>query len=77
MRLMATKLRSDPELAALVTRSRGQAETAGELRRPSDEPVTCKLEPRACEIVVSWIRHGGYDRAVAEIVAADPDLADQ
>jgi hypothetical protein len=74
---MVTRLRSDPELAALVARARGQAEAACELRQPLAEPVTCRLDPGAREIVVSWIRDGGYDRAVAEVVAADPDLADQ
>lgn len=73
---MSMRLRSDPELAAAVERARSHAETAGELRSPDPLPES-ELTAEARDIVASWLGDGGYDRAVAEIAADDPDLADQ
>jgi hypothetical protein len=74
---MALQLHSDPDLAAVVARARRRARDAGELHPASDAPVASTLDPAAREIVESWIREGGYERAVAEVVADDPDLATQ
>lgn len=74
---MALRLGSDPELSAVVERARRRAQEAGELQLVGAPPFESPLDPAAREIVVSWIRDGGYDRAVAEVVADDPDLATQ
>ena len=74
---MALQLHSDPELAAVVARARRRAQEAGELHPAGNPPFESVLDPAAREIVVSWIRDGGYDRAVAEVVADEPDLATQ
>lgn len=74
---MALQLRSDPELAAIVERARRRAQEADELQPPDGPPNESVLEPAAREIVACWVRDGGYDRAVAEVVADDPDLSDQ
>lgn len=74
---MALQLRSDPELVAIIERARRRAQEADELQ-PAGGPIfESVLDPAAREIVASWIRDGGYDRAVAEVVADDPDLANQ
>ncbi len=73
---MASKLGSDTELATIVQRAPRLALAAGQLRHPGSPTVESVLDPAAREIVVTWIRDGGFD-AVAEIVADDPDLAAQ
>ena len=42
-----------------------------------NRPFESALEPAVRELVAGWVRDGGYERAVAEVVAHDPDLADQ
>ena len=74
---MALQLRSDPELAAIVERARRRAQEADELQPAGGRPFESVLEPAARELVASWVRDGGYGRAVATVVADDPDLADQ
>jgi hypothetical protein len=75
--VMATQLRIDPELQAIVERAREQARRHGELR---DEPWTPPRDPLPAEAQAAlkdWVASGDYDRAVAEIVADDPDLDTQ
>jgi len=74
---MATRLSSDPELASIVERARRQAKAVGELRNQPPERIASVLNPRAREVVASWVGSGGYDQALAEVIAEDPDLADQ
>lgn len=70
---MATELRSDPELTELLERARTRAAEDGEvLTGPT--PVGPSLSSEAGQIVASWLDDGGYDRAVADITAEDPDL---
>lgn len=74
---MATELRLDQELADVVQRGRRRAREAGELPRgpfPHYEPP---IPPEAAAAVSDWLRDGGYDEAIARIVAEDPDLANQ
>ena len=74
---MATKLRLDPELAEVVERARRRAATAGELTPPRVGSFKSPLPPEAERILREWLDDGGYDAAVAEIAAADPELANQ
>lgn len=77
MRSMATRLSSDPELASIVERARSQASAAGELRNLPPERLASVLNASAREVVASWVGGGGYDQALTEVIAEDPDLADQ
>lgn len=73
--VMATQLRIDPELQAIVERAREQARRQGELR---DEPWAPDHEPLPADaraVLRDWVTSGDYDRAVSAIVANDPDLA--
>jgi hypothetical protein len=74
---MSMRLRSDPELTAVIERARDRAETLGELRAEPWSIPSSPLSPEALEIVAWWVSDGGYDRAVAAVVAHDSDLADQ
>lgn len=74
---MVTKLRLDPELAVVVESARRRAGAAGELTPPRIGPFTSSLPPEAQRIVREWLDDGGYEAAVAEIAAEDPDLAIQ
>ncbi|MGI8807465.1 MAG: hypothetical protein ACR2KK_06430 [Acidimicrobiales bacterium] len=74
---MSMRLRSDPELAAVVERARERAETVGELRAEPWSVPALPLSPEAREIVASWASDGGYDCALAAVVVDDGDLADQ
>lgn len=63
-----------PELEALVDRLRAEAREHGEI--PST-PRSISFEPlpqEAHAVLIDWVKSGDYDRAVAEIVADDPDL---
>ena len=35
------------------------------------------IPPEARAIISEWLRGGGYDAAIAQIAAEDPDLANQ
>jgi hypothetical protein len=67
----------DPELAAAVERGRHLGEQMGELRprRIGDYRSPFTDEVRA--IIAEWRRDGGYQDALEEIAASDPDLAVQ
>ncbi len=66
-----------PELQALVDRLRAEARERGELPgRPWSASVD-PLPPEARAALKDWVSSGDYDRAVAELVADDPDLATQ
>lgn len=74
---MATKLRLDPDLAAVVERARRRAVEMGEWPRgpfPSYEP---KLSAEVADAIMELLRDGTYAEAVARIAAEDPELADQ
>lgn len=74
---MATKLRLDPELAEVVERARDRATAAGEMAPPRVGRLASPLPPEAQRLVGDWLDDGGYDAAIAEIVAEDPELANQ
>lgn len=74
---MATNLHLDPELTAVVERARRRAEEMGELPRGPFPPFESKIPPRAVEVMLAWLRDGGYDEAIAQIATEDPDLANQ
>ena len=70
-------LRSDPALSAAVERARELAEATGEVRTSAWSDPASSLSAEAREIVASWVRDGGYERALADVVANDVGLADQ
>lgn len=74
---MSTRLRSDPELAAIIERARQEARAADELQPSESRFLESPLSPAAREVLASWVQDGGYDRALAEVAADDPELADQ
>lgn len=74
---MAVTPSLDPELTAVVEHARRRARDGGELRPPRPGPHASRLSPEAREIVLAWLRDGGYDEAVARVVADDPELATQ
>jgi|GEM_PF-3855441 len=74
---MATRQRLDPNLAAVIERSRARAASVGELTPPCVGPIESVFTDEARDIVADWKREGGYERALAEIADADPDLAVQ
>jgi hypothetical protein len=66
-----------PEFQATVDRARVHARERGELR---DDPWAASDNPLPAEAraaLLDWMASGDYDRAVAEIVADDPDLSTQ
>ena len=74
---MANQRTISPELAAVVERARVAAQEAGELRSTPASLPDAGLSPEASAALADWLSSGDYDRAVAEIVADDPDLATQ
>ena len=77
IRVVAPRWESDPELAELVECARSRAHRAGELSPGAGDTLAPVLGPEARDVLAGWIRDGGYVRAVAEVVAHDPWLADQ
>jgi hypothetical protein len=73
---MATQLPLDPDFAAVVERARRRAVEMGEIPAQAGgfEPT---IPPEARAIISEWLRGGGYDAAIAQIAAEDPDLANQ
>ena len=73
---MALEFQLDPHFAAVVERARRRAVGLGEVpaRAGTFEP-TVPEEARA--VIAAWLRDGGYEEALAEVVAEDPDLANQ
>lgn len=63
-----------PELRALVERTRERAREAGELLDPPTEPPRSHLSPEVRAVLREWRDSGDLDRALAEVVADDPDL---
>jgi hypothetical protein len=74
---MALRPVLDPELAAVVERARRRAAAAGELEPARSRRAESVLAPEARALVQEWLRDGGYDQAVALVVADDPELAIQ
>lgn len=66
-----------PHLAEVVARCRARAEEMGELRPRKVGTFKSAFTDEAREILAEWRRGGGYERALAEVVADDPELADQ
>lgn len=77
LRSMSTREILDPELQSVVERARDQARQRGELLEGPSDPPSSDLSPAARSALAEWVASGDYDRAVAEIIADDPDLATQ
>ena len=74
---MANRLTMSPELSDVVERARRAAREAGELLEPPPEPPRSHLSPEVRAVLADWKASGDFDRALAEVVADDPELADQ
>lgn len=74
---MATTLRLDPDLAAVVERARRRAVEMGELPRGPFAPHESKIPAEVADVILGLLRDGTYAEAVARIAAEDPELADQ
>jgi hypothetical protein len=74
---MATQVKLDPVLQSRVEHAREQASERGELLDGPGTPPSDGLSPIAQAVLADWVASGDYDRAVAEIVVDDPDLATQ
>lgn len=66
-----------PHLAEVVARARARAEEMGELRPRKVGTFESAFTDEAREILAEWRRGGGYESALATVVADDPQLADQ
>ena len=73
-RYMTTNLRLDPALAAVVERGRERMAASGEWPRPATS-FRPDLPAEAVRVITEWLDEGGYDQAVGQIAAEDPDLA--
>lgn len=65
-----------PRLAEVVREVRERAKATGELDVPTG-PRSAGLSPEGREAVARWIRDGGYEEAVAAVIAEDPELANE
>lgn len=74
---MANRLTMSPELSEAVERARKGAREAGELLDPPTEPFRSPLSPEVQAVLREWRDSGEFDRALAEVIADDPELADQ
>lgn len=72
---MAPRQRLDANLARVVARGRAHAAESGELTPRRIGAIDSVFTDDAREMVADWQRDGGYERALIEIAAADPDLA--
>ena len=69
--------RLDPALVTVVERSRAHAAAAGEVTAPHRGPLRSPLSLEEQRLVCEWLDEGGYERALAEIVAEEPGMANQ
>ncbi len=67
-------MKFDPEFQAVVDRARQLARGRGEILDGPGTPPSEGISPAVRAAVADWMDSGDYDRAVAEIVADDPDL---
>lgn len=74
---MSHRLTMSPELRDVVERARRAARDAGELLDPPSAPYRSPLSPEVQVVLREWRDSGEFDRALAEVIADDPDLADQ
>lgn len=74
---MANRLTMSPELSEAVERARKGARETGELLDPPTAPFRSPLSPEVQEVLRKWRDSGEFDRALAEVIADDPDLATQ
>ena len=67
----------EPELNEAVERASTGAREVGELLDPPTEPFRSPLSPEVQSVLREWRDSGEFDRALAEVIADDPELADQ
>jgi hypothetical protein len=72
---VSTELHLDPELAAVVEQARRRAADSGEWPRRPRRAFQSDMPTEAANVIAEWLRDGGYDEAIAQITAEDPDLA--
>lgn len=64
-----------PELRDAIERARRQARAAGELLEPPTQAPRSPLSAPVRAVLSDWKASGDFDRALAAVVADDPDLA--
>lgn len=69
--------RCHPHLRQPWERARLEAQSTGELLRGPEGSAESPFDATEREIIASWHSSGGYERAVAEFVDRDPDIATQ
>jgi len=74
---MASTLRLEPDLAAVVDRARTLTEDAGEVTPGQGMSFESRVPPEVGVAIIELLRDGTYAAAVARVVADDPDLADE
>ncbi len=74
---MANRLTLSPKLSKAVEQARAGAREAGELLEPPAAPPQSPLSPEVRAVLAEWKASGDFDRALAEVIADDPDLASQ
>lgn len=74
--VMATEFLLDPQFAAVVERARRRAASSGDLPAAKGR-FESRIPEEARVVIAQWLRDGGYDDAIAQIAAEDPDLANQ
>ncbi len=72
---MANRPTLSPELSEAVKRAREGARHAGELLAPRTTPPKSPLSPEVRRVIAEWKASADFDRALAEVIADDPDLA--
>ena len=77
MTKVTTRLHLDPDLADVVERARRRAADSGEWPRGTVQPFEPTIPSEAVDVISGWLRDGGYDRAIAQVVAEDLALATQ
>ncbi len=72
---MTVRPKLDPELKALVVRTRAKLEANGELRAATG-PYESRFDAETREVIAEFVRSGEYHRLAIEVGREDPDFAD-
>lgn len=72
---MAVRPKLDPELEALVARTRAKLEASGELRAATGA-YESRFDTETRKVIAEFVRSGEYHRLAAEVGREDPEFAD-
>lgn len=74
--MAANPVELSPELRGAIERARQSFMNDGSLERPKSAPPLPEMPPEVRAAVEALIADGTYAKAVAEVAAEDPELAD-